>query len=114
MDNANVYEIIAIAYFIGYLLFDCYVATCLLDNLYTSNGIQNIVHHSICLFMCIGCLYSQKYVLTTGHVTMFTELSTVFLMVRWFLYMHKAMESRLYFVNGMVFTMSFFVVRNCL
>jgi len=69
MDHANVYEALGISYFIGYLVFDSYVATCLLDNLYTSNGLQNIAHHAVCFTSCIGTLYSQKYMLTTGHLT---------------------------------------------
>ena len=35
-------------------------------------------------------------------------------MIRWFLYMHDSMKSTFYVVNGMVFTLSFFLVRNCL
>lgn len=43
---------------------------------------------------------------------MITEVSTPFINLRWFLATHKNTKGTLYFVNGLTFTLLFFIFRN--
>jgi hypothetical protein len=114
LDNPNMADVYPLMYFLGYLIHDCLVCLFLIKDTKSPAARQNLLHHFLTLLGCLGNLYIGRYVTTISCASLITELSTPFINLRWFLATHKNTESWVYFLNGITFTLVFFIVRNVL
>ena len=112
VENPNIHEVIAVMYFLGYLIWDTIVCVYFIGDVTSGAAQQNLLHHAIGILGCIGNIYVGTYVTTMSCASMITEISTPFINLRWFLATHKKTDGTLYFVNGLTFTLLFFVFRN--
>jgi len=74
---------------------------------------SNIIHHVLVL-IAWWQLTSGKYAQGTACMSMLCELSTPFVAARWYLDKAGMKEGKLYFINGILMTFSFFATRVCL
>merc|ERR1712232_210072 len=99
-------------YFLGYLIWDTIACVYFIGDVTSGASQQNLLHHAIGILGCVANLYVGTYVTTMSCTSMITEISTPFINLRWFLATHKMTDGTLYFVNGLTFTLLFFVFRN--
>ena len=111
IDNPNIYEILAIAQFLGFLTFDMSLI-CLVGDFKTKQALEVLVHHIIGILGSILALIVGRYICVLSVASMFNELSTPNVNLRWFLAAHKMTNTKLYFYNGLAFTSLFFICRN--
>ena len=112
VDNPNMYEILGVQYFNGYLIWDLYVCCMLIGDFKSAAAQQNFLHHAIGILGSIGCLIVGRYITVLSTASMINELSTPFINLRWFLATHKNTGGVVYLINGLTFTFLFFVCRN--
>jgi hypothetical protein len=113
VDHPNLYEVLAVQYFLGYLLWDTYVCVVMIGDVSSAGAVENLIHHGLGILGCIGNLLVGRYVTVLSTASMFTELSTPFCNIRYFLATHKKTKGQLFIVNGLMFLFSFFLARNC-
>jgi len=111
VDNPNIYEILAIQYFLGYLLWDLYVCVILIGDLTTPAAIENLIHHFLGILGSFGNLFVGRYITVLSTASMITELSTPFCNMRFFMSTHK-IKGNIFIFNGLMFLFSFFIARN--
>jgi hypothetical protein len=110
VDNGNYYEIICLITFLAYLTVDLLACFFLMSEKGTSMA-TTYIHHAIGIFGSVCALIVGRHILTLSNATCLTELSTPFVSLRALLYMHKKTDSTLYMVNGLLMTVSFFIIR---
>lgn len=74
---------------------------------------SNLIHHVLVL-MAWWQLTSGKYAQGIACASMLCEVSTPFVAARWYLDKAGMKEGKMYFVNGIVMMLTFFVTRVCL
>jgi len=112
VDNPNIYEILAVQYFLGYLIWDSYVCVVMIGDLSSAGAIENLIHHGLGILGSCGNLFAGRYITVLSTASMVTELSTPFCNTRYFLYTHKLTKGKIYIYNGLMFLFSFFIARN--
>ncbi len=110
IDNGNYYEMAIILTFLGYLTVDL-IACCFLMAEKGQSMTTTYLHHGIGIVGTVSAIVVGRYILTLSNATCLTELSTPFVSLRALLYMHKKTDTTLYMVNGLLMTISFFLIR---
>jgi len=99
---------LANAFFLGYFIQDTYFTIRYARNL--SNVTATILHH-ICSITASGnCCFSKTLHYWSVRF-LFTELSTPFLNLRWYLDQFQMKQSLIYKLNGILITLTFFYCR---
>ena len=110
VDHGNWWQCFSTVFFVAYLTVDfvlCYFFIC--DQ--SPGAAQNYLHHVLGLIGTVSGLFAGRMLLTLGSISLMTEVSTPFVSLRALLDMHKMKDSKLYLVNGILMTLSFFVFR---
>lgn len=110
VDNGNYYEIVCMLTFLGYLTVDLFACYFLMAEKGSSMA-TTYLHHVIGIVGSVSALIVGRYILTLSNATCLTELSTPFVSLRALLYMHKKTDTTLCIVNGLLMTISFFLIR---
>jgi len=113
VDHYNIYELLAVVYFLGYLIWDTYVCVFMLNDVTSAGAVENLFHHGLGVIGSLGNIFMGRYLPSLSTASMLTELSTPFCNMRWFLYTHKKTTGKIYIINGLCFLFSFFIARNC-
>ena len=105
VDNTNVTEVMAMAYFLGYVVYD------FIEQMKSRPQMAEVAHHVVVILGALIDLVCGKYLMTLGVLLMILEVTTIFNNVRKLLTSHKVKEGLLFLVNGVLFALSFLVVR---
>lgn len=96
---------------IAYLIQDL-IAMIFLCRDFTPLGYQFMLHHVTAISSFSLALYTEhNIILTAAIINQFTEISTPFLNLRQFMYIHKAAEGPLFTINSISFLLSFLIGR---
>ena len=112
VDHPNIWEIYCLSQFLGYLCFDLVICVFFIGDLTTPAALQNLLHHFLGIVGAVGALVTGRYILTLSVASCINELSTPNVNIRYFLAVHKKTNGLLYIVNGLTFTVLFFIFRN--
>lgn len=91
-----------------YDLVSCMV---LVRDLCSKAALQNYLHHALAIFGAFTGIYIGRFFGSFSNVTLATEVTTMFVNLRWLLHYHNKSTTSAYRVNGYVMTSSFFLVR---
>jgi hypothetical protein len=72
---------------------------------------QTYMHHVLGLVGSYSSIYLGSFIGNTGHCTLLTEFSTLFINFRVFLSYHDWKDNPLYMLNGLMILLSFLVFR---
>jgi len=81
---------------------------------YSRKDILMLAHHTISLMGMIASLYMQRSAAEVLLTTWGAELTNPYLQVRWYLRENGLSKSMFSFLNDLLFTLSFFVIRICI
>merc|ERR1719232_114902 len=77
----------------------------------TSLDYQTYAHHIIGALTFYQTLYFMDFMVVFGVMLLFTEISTIFVSIRWILYKHNYGDTMAYNVNGIIAFFTFLVFR---
>jgi hypothetical protein len=98
-------------YFTGYIIGDLILQVFLVKDFTSSQAKANYIHHVLGLIGTFGGVTFGGFVGSFAYFSLFTECSTLFVNIRWFLFFHGLKDTNYYFYNGLVLTAAFFVFR---
>lgn len=78
---------------------------------FSALGIQNIIHHGICITATLGSLITGGFNVNTGAATLFTEISTVFLHIRYYMIKKGIAKGQKFIAVMLIFIGTFFYSR---
>lgn len=110
VDNASLMNAYGITFFLAYITVDLVLCSCFIKDKSTG-AVQNYIHHVLGIGGSSAGLLCGRMILTLSCATLFTELSTPFVSMRALLSIHKKTDTKLYLVNGLLMTISFFFCR---
>lgn len=99
-----------LAYSFGYLTFDLYIIFMDIRD-FSALGLQNIAHHFICITATVGALIAGGFNVNVGAATLFTEISTIFLHVRFYMIKAKIAKGPKFIGIMLIFIATFFYSR---
>ena len=107
VDNAKLSELMSLLYFFGYLIYHFTQSL----NGSTPWTVPDYIHHIFSAVGCIAAVFAGRYVATMATLSMIVEISTYFHNARLLMVIHKATASKVYLVNGIIFTLTFLIFR---
>lgn len=93
------------------MVYDLLSCMVLVRDVCSKAALQNYLHHSLSIFGAFTGIYIGRYFGSLSNVTLVTEVTTMFVNLRWLLHYHDMASTAAYRVNGYVMTASFFWVR---
>ena len=98
------YESLAIS--LGYLIFDLTIIFKEIRD-FSTLGIENIVHHFVAVIATFNACLVGSFNITAAAATTFTEISTIFLHIRYYMIKSKNADGNLFFGVMITFILTF-------
>jgi len=95
---------------LGWVVYDLYIVLFHIKDL-SALGLQNIAHHVIAILAMTSSMFSPSYAFSATAGTVYTEMSTIFLHLRYFFVISKNAESLTFLALMCVFIATFFYSR---
>jgi len=93
----------------AYFIVDTIIILWWEKNLWTE--VQMLMHHVLSIFNFYGTLVFMNYTMIFGVLLLFTEVSTLFICMRWFLYTHGYGHSLFAAINSAFIFLAFLTCR---
>lgn len=110
-DNASEGMFKGNATIIGVMLYDSFAQIFLVRDFTSSAAKTAFLHHFLAIFGSAIGLAIGRYTTSVAFVTSFTELTTLFVNLRWIMHFLGLTESPIYLLNGVCMAVGFLFAR---
>jgi hypothetical protein len=108
--NATPLAITSLCISFGYISFDLIIIMKDIQD-FSSLGMQNVVHHLISMTASLTALFVGGYVINSAVATAFTEVSTIFLHIRYYMIKAKCASGKPFLIVVLIFIGLFIYAR---